>query len=75
MCRYVVTIYSKIVTNVLYILMNTVSVVEEARIPVQVEHIIEPKNALVIYPKHPIVKHSSAETKKKKLCKNQTFIV
>lgn len=43
--------------------MNAVSVVEEARIPVEVENIVEAQNALVIYPKHPIVKHSGAETK------------
>lgn len=43
--------------------MNAVSVIKEARIPVEVEHIIEPQNALIINPKHPIVKHSSAENK------------
>lgn len=63
MCSCLIDVSSKIVTIVLYILMNAVSVVEEARIPVEVEHIVEPQNALVIYPKHPIVKHSGAETK------------
>lgn len=45
---------------ILFLLVNAESEFEEGRIPVQVKHIKELDNAVVVYPKNSIVKHSCA---------------
>ena len=42
-----------------YLLVSAVCIREESWIPVQVEHIIEPQDWLIIDPEHTIVKHGS----------------